>query len=183
MHQMSESIHEISLQVSEVKEAVKEIKSLVEYESTKLQVSEQEEHCLALNVYHEAGIEDHAGKVAVAQVTLNRVKNGNWGRSICEVVFAHAQFSWTLPEKMQAKRKAGEDPLSPRGELWERSKKATGEFLNGARVAKLKKSLYYHADYIAPPFWVDMDAKITKVGQHIFYSRALTREQLKQKTS
>src|SRR5690606_39623061 len=35
-------------------------------------------HCLAKNIFHEAGVESEKGKLAVAQVTLNRVDAGRW---------------------------------------------------------------------------------------------------------
>ena len=44
--------------------------------------------CLAKNIYFEAGTESMLGKMAVAQVTINRVKNGYWGDTICDVVNA-----------------------------------------------------------------------------------------------
>jgi spore germination cell wall hydrolase CwlJ-like protein len=51
--------------------------------------------CLAKNIFHEAGIETELGMFAVAQVTLNRVRNARYPDSICDVVMQPAQFSWT----------------------------------------------------------------------------------------
>jgi len=42
--------------------------------------------CLAHNIYYEAGSEPLEGKVAVAMVTINRVRDGRFGSSICSVV-------------------------------------------------------------------------------------------------
>jgi spore germination cell wall hydrolase CwlJ-like protein len=42
--------------------------------------------CLAKNIYYEAGNESEEGKVAVAMVTINRVRDGRFGKSICSVV-------------------------------------------------------------------------------------------------
>ena len=42
--------------------------------------------CLAKNIYYEAGNEPEEGKVAVAMVTINRVRDGRFGKSICSVV-------------------------------------------------------------------------------------------------
>ena len=42
--------------------------------------------CLALNVYHEARNESLAGKVAVAQVVLNRVSSARYPDDVCSVV-------------------------------------------------------------------------------------------------
>ena len=42
--------------------------------------------CLARNIYHEAGSEPFEGKVAVAQVTINRAESGQFPSDICKVV-------------------------------------------------------------------------------------------------
>lgn len=42
--------------------------------------------CLAKNIYYEAGSEPEEGKVAVAMVTINRVRDGRFGKSVCAVV-------------------------------------------------------------------------------------------------
>lgn len=48
--------------------------------------TEKDEQCLARNIYFEAGGESTEGKAAVGIVTVNRVKDGRFGRTICEVV-------------------------------------------------------------------------------------------------
>ena len=58
--------------------------------------------CLARNIYHEAGGEPFEGKVAVAQVTINRAESGEFPSDICQVVYQKnivyekvlCQFSW-----------------------------------------------------------------------------------------
>lgn len=47
---------------------------------------EKELLCLAKNIYYEAGYEPFEGKVAVAQVTINRTENGRFPSTICDVV-------------------------------------------------------------------------------------------------
>ena len=43
---------------------------------------------MARNIFYEAGGESREGKIAVAQVTLNRAQDPRFGRSVCEVVKA-----------------------------------------------------------------------------------------------
>ena len=130
----------------------------------KVKLTKQEFECLARNVYHEAGVESAAGKIAVAQVTLNRVKSKKWGKGICDVVYSKAQFSWTLTKK---KRWA-----QPKGKLWEASVEAVKQVEEGTRVQQLMSSLFYHTDYIKKPNWADPSLVVAKVGQHIFYADA-----------
>jgi len=56
---------------------------------------DQETHCLAQNVYHEARGESWHGKMAVALVTLNRTEHWRFPKTICKVVYQPGQFTWT----------------------------------------------------------------------------------------
>lgn len=42
--------------------------------------------CLARNIFHESGNEPEAGKIAVGVVTLNRVDDPRFPKTVCEVV-------------------------------------------------------------------------------------------------
>lgn len=118
--------------------------------------------CLTRNIYYEAGVESHVGKFAVAQVTINRLKTGHWGNSICKVVYAKKQFSWTLAKKLPR----------PNSQLWAESEEIARKVLAGHRVRGLTRSLYYHATYIRDPKWADTNHEAGKIGQHVFYNRA-----------
>jgi hypothetical protein len=62
---------------------------------------DSEVRCVAQAVYHEARGESVKGQIAVADVVMNRVRSGKWGKSACSVVNAPYQFSnrwsWTSP--------------------------------------------------------------------------------------
>ena len=122
----------------------------------------QDRDCLIKNIYYEAGVEDIRGKYAVAHVTLNRLKSGQWGNNICSVVYAKKQFSWTLQKKLP----------KPDANVWAESREVAINALNGARVHGLKKSLYYHAVYIKDPKWVDNKHEAGQIGNHVFYNKA-----------
>lgn len=51
--------------------------------------------CLAEAIHQESRGEHYYGKLAVAQVVLNRTTNPQWPNTICGVVFQPFQFSWT----------------------------------------------------------------------------------------
>ena len=126
-----------------------------------LEVPTSQENCLALNVYYEAGVEHHIGKLAIANVTINRLNTGRWGDSLCDVVYAASQFSWTAAEKLP----------KPTGPSWAESRKAARHAIEGKRIESLGKALYYHASYVKP-YWRKQTAKIQQIGRHIFYSGA-----------
>lgn len=123
--------------------------------------------CLSRNIYWEAASEPFEGKVAVAQVTLNRMESGKFPDSVCGVVHQKTaflntvvcQFSWLCEENHKVK------PVHP-GMYKESEEVAKMVMLEGFRLKGLEKALYYHADYVNPRWNKD---KVTKIGRHIFY--------------
>ena len=153
-------------QLNKISNTIVEIQSEIKFitQSSEALVlhSEKDEACLARNIYYEAGIENENGKMAVAQVTLNRLRTGRWGNTICGVVYAKSQFSWTLKKKLK----------KPTGQAWNDSRWVAHRVLNrGDQVLSLKAAQFYHANYVSPK-WVAKDARIAQVGTHIFYSKA-----------
>ena len=70
----------------------------------------REVDCLAKNIYFEAKGEPRAGKIAVAEVTMNRVKSKQFPRSVCAVVYQKTkgtcQFSWVCEGKKVIRNRA-----------------------------------------------------------------------------
>jgi len=128
--------------------------------------------CLAKNIYYEAGHESYEGKLAVAQVTLNRVNNPKYPKDICSVVYQKTtdenlrtvcQFSWTcMVKELVVKDKYA----------WEESqivaKRALTEPVLHDTIAQTN-ALYYHAVYINPGW--SKAKSVKQIGNHIFYSK------------
>lgn len=136
-------------------------------EVVSIKTRERQLDCLAMNIYREAGYESFEGKVAVAQVTMNRVNHPAFPKDICGVIYQKSvimdkvvcQFSWycdsahkTRPVNQAAYR-----------ESYEVAKKV---LLEGFQLSVLKDALYYHANYVNPRWPLE---KIGQIGQHIFY--------------
>jgi spore germination cell wall hydrolase CwlJ-like protein len=123
--------------------------------------------CLARNIYHEAGYEPFEGKVAVAQVTINRAESGQFPSDICQVVYQKnvvyekvlCQFSWYCDSASLKKPMNG----AVYTESMEVAKKV---LLEGFRLPDLKNALYFHGDYINPGWG---KKPLVKIGRHIFY--------------
>ena len=117
--------------------------------------------CLAENIYYEAGNQGHDGQLAVALVTMNRVKH-KFSNSICSVVKQRTdkvcQFSWKCEKHNRP------DP----GLYREVRDVALYTYLNYGMIDDITEgATYYHADYVNPE-WHNLK-KTTKIGQHIFY--------------
>ena len=123
--------------------------------------------CLTRNIYHEAATESFEGKVAVAQVTMNRVESGRFARDVCGVVYQKniiyekvvCQFSWTCNGTSTVKPIY----LAHYKESEEVAKKV---LLENFRLPSMKSAIYYHADYVNPRWG---KPQVAKIGRHIFY--------------
>jgi spore germination cell wall hydrolase CwlJ-like protein len=123
--------------------------------------------CLTRNIYHEAATESFEGKVAVAQVTMNRVESGRFARDVCGVVYQKnviyekvvCQFSWTCNGTSSVKPIY----LAHYKESEEVAKKV---LLENFRLPSMNSAMYYHADYVNPRWG---KPQVAKIGRHIFY--------------
>ncbi len=120
-------------------------------------VDKQDLDCLAKNIYHEARGEPIAGQLAVAQVTLNRVQK--FKHSVCAVVYAHKQFSWTLDKSKQERDK----------KAWQQSIVIAETVLAKREQPSNFKALYFHTKQVNPK-WNRKKQVVAKIGNHIFYA-------------
>lgn len=130
--------------------------------------------CLAKNIYFEAAVESTAGKLAVAQVTRNRVLSKKYPDTYCNVVMQGkhtrtgfpirnmCQFSWYCDGKH-------DKPFE--GEQWAASLRIAFAIYDDVTLSIpdiTDGSLFYHADYVRPK-WSKYKHKIVKIDRHIFY--------------
>ena len=127
--------------------------------------------CLTRNIYWESATEPFEGKVAVAQVTINRVESGRFAPDICGVVYQKnvvydrviCQFSWFCDGSSKIK------PIY--AAHWKESEEVAKKvLLEGFRLPSVKKALYFHADYINPQWG---KPQVAKFGRHIFYAEKI----------
>jgi spore germination cell wall hydrolase CwlJ-like protein len=149
------------LRMDRVEDQINQIHDIIQT-SERVKYTKNDLDCLTKNVYYEAGVEDRAGKYAVAHVTVNRLKTGYWGKDVCRVVYAKKQFSWTAQKRLP----------KPNPTVWAESRDVAVKVLTGYRVSGLMHSLYYHAVYIKDPAWADTRHEAGQIGNHVFYNRA-----------
>ena len=119
--------------------------------------------CLTQNIYREAGIEQEEGKIAVALVTMNRVKAPGFPETVCKVVQQKkkktCQFSWTCLKTLP---RVDEQIYSYSRSL------AIKVFFNHNTIEDTTQgALFYHANYVRPR-WTNLEVT-TVIGRHIFY--------------
>lgn len=138
-------------------------KGILELDKKPILYNTKDLKCLAQNIFFEAGTESMLGKIAVGQVTVNRVKIGHWGETVCDVVNAKDQFSWTNRDDISidtGSKNYKESVVAAKKVLQERK-----------RLRILRSALFYHANYVQPK-WADKKQKVTTIENHIFYNGA-----------
>jgi spore germination cell wall hydrolase CwlJ-like protein len=133
------------------------------HSNEKIVLTAKDRECLLKNIFYESGSEPLSGKIAVAQVTFNRLADGRWGKTLCQVVYAKSQFSWTIDHK---KRNARLDDST-----LEESIRALNQYLYGKRITGLERGTHFHATWIhKKPSWTTVKPELITIGQHTFYA-------------
>ena len=144
---------------------------------TKAYASDQnnEMYCLAQNIYFEAGNQPVAGKIAVAQVVINRVKHPSYPNDICDVIYQaktrvnwkneivpirnQCQFSWFCDGK-------SDDPVD--SQTWLLSLHIARDVVQDRYGDITEGSTHYHADSVYP-YWADSLLQTVIINNHTFY--------------
>lgn len=124
--------------------------------------------CLARNIYYEARGESRKGKIAVAQVTVNRVNTDKFPDSICGVVYQKSkieekhvcQFSWFC--------KKDKNHIVDAKAYDESYEVAKLVLLEGVRLQALKHALFFHAKNVTPA-WKFKKRRLVTIGNHVYY--------------
>ena len=129
-----------------------------------------EHRCLAEVLYYEARGEGRQGQQAIAEVVFHRMNTGNYGHSICAVVYEGAghpgcQFTFTCNgDLIRAKEEAA----------WRESEALAAQILTGEVPLKdaTGGATNFHAVSVSPD-WADTMNRTTQIGNHIFYRGAI----------
>lgn len=117
--------------------------------------------CLAENMYFEAGNQSEKGMIAVTNVVYNRIKDGRFPKTPCEVIHQRSrgvcQFSWTCSKYRKIRNW---DAFERARYLAEKAVKS--ELNDVTRGAK-----FYHANYVNPGWRM---TRVAQIGAHIFYN-------------
>ena len=130
--------------------------------------------CMAKNIFFEAAVESTAGKLAVAQVTLNRVKSKNYPNTICDVVYEGRHHASGFPKRNQCQFSwycdgRGDEPAE--SQLWIDSQDLAKYVIlrQGDLIDITDGATHYHAKYIDAPRWAGQKKVTAKIDEHIFY--------------
>jgi len=125
-----------------------------------------EHKCLSEVLYYEARGEGAGGQKAIAEVVFHRMNHGDYGHSICAVVYEGkgrpgCQFSFTCNGEMERPKQMA---------AWRESEKLAAQILTGQVALRNATggAVNFHAVSVSPD-WADTMDKTTQIGNHIFY--------------
>ena len=124
---------------------------------------ERELRALALNIYHEARGSSYEDKVAVAEVTMNRVRSSKYPNTVHEVVYQYKQFSWTL-----SKRSTEPKELS----VWVECQKIALAVYEQKKPAIVDENVlhYVHNTIVDKIKWAKGFKNRIRIGAHVYLS-------------
>ena len=173
------------------KPIIVETKAVPDYykplEFVKVKYTPEDVLCLAKNIYFEAGVESTAGKLAVANVTINRAIDSKYPNTICGVVQEgihyydaelkdhvpvrdRCQFSWYCDGRL-------DDPRE--GRTWDSAKVLAERVLENhydkALIDITDGATHYHANWMETyPSWSKKKKVMASIDRHIFYGSRKT---------
>jgi spore germination cell wall hydrolase CwlJ-like protein len=120
--------------------------------------------CLTENIYFEAGNQSLAGKVAVGQVTLNRMNRFGYPKTVCGVINHKigdtCMFSWKC---------APPQPINTNSAAWKQSHQVAYELLSKDRKDILditEGATHFHNNSVRPGWKM---RQVARIGDHTFY--------------
>jgi spore germination cell wall hydrolase CwlJ-like protein len=162
---MQQQIENQALANAELQKQINQMNVEMEFyklDYNKQQAKMREVDCLAKNIYFEAGSETHDGKIAVAEVTMNRVKSG-FAKTVCGVVKQKVndtcQFSWYCKPSR---------PINNQTAWFESNKIAKNILLFNKKYGIIGDARFFHADYVTPT-WTHQKEFKGQIGNHLFY--------------
>ena len=148
------------------------------YKDTDTFLTTQDIYCMALNIYHESRSENLAGKFAVADVVMNRVKDRRYPDNVCGVIYdAELKPSWKDPNIFVPVRNRcqfswycdGKPDTPLETDSWNESMLIAHQIIHEGRMKGITEgATHYHTIYIEP-YWASSLDLVGNIGSHIFY--------------
>lgn len=126
--------------------------------------------CMSMNIYFEARGEPLTGKIAVANVIMNRMQHDHYPDHVCSVIRQDQQFSWY---KNQA---AAQVVLYDRKgvviernlEAWAESQMVAVMVLSGDVKDITQGATHFYNPSKSRPAWRNRYEVVARIGNHVF---------------
>jgi spore germination cell wall hydrolase CwlJ-like protein len=146
-------------------------------------IDPEQAYCLAENIYYESRNEDIRGQFAVGSVTLNRVNDGRFPGTVCDVVKqanihrvtkkAVCAFSWYCENDKKGKEipvKNKDGTVNQRVvDQFQVASIVAIQLLGGNVEDNTQGATHFHNPFTSQPVWRLEMKRTMRVGNHDFY--------------
>ena len=126
---------------------------------------DDEWHCLAEALYHEARGESLTGQIAVAEVILNRRDSGRYPDTVCGVVQQGTGKQWMCQISYYCYDLSDEIRDE---DSWDLMGRIARVMLDGAPRDLTDGAMFYHTNAVHP-YWAEEFFQTAEIGAHLFY--------------
>lgn len=136
--------------------------------------TDEDVHCLALNLYFEARGESAQGQHAVAEVVLYRLMASKYPNTICDVVREGRYYAWNPDFPIRHKCQFswwcdGKSDKPVDGRAFTVALDISTRVLTDPDYEPVMEyALFYHT-LAVDPYWVDSVEFVETIGEHSFY--------------
>ena len=114
--------------------------------------------CVAKVVHHEAGNQPHTGKLAVAQVVVNRAESGRFPGKVCDVANQPGQFF-----RLATYNPARNTPM------WRAAVDAARAALSGQGNDVTRGAMFFHSAASRPDRFFRSRQRVVQLHDQVFY--------------
>ena len=146
-------------------------------------IDPEQAYCLAENIYYESKSEDIRGQYAVGSVTLNRVNDPRFPKTVCDVVRQAnihrvtkklvCAFSWYCENDKKGKEipiRNKDGTINQRvADQFQAASIVAIQILSGNVDDNTNGATHFHNPYTSNPAWKYEMKKTMRVGNHDFY--------------
>ena len=157
--------------------------SVVGLDIDKSNIDPEQAYCLAENIYYESKSEDIRGQYAVGSVTLNRVNDPRFPKTVCDVVRQAnihrvtkklvCAFSWYCENDKKGKEipiRNKDGTINQRvADQFQAASIVAIQILSGNVDDNTNGATHFHNPYTSNPAWKYEMKKTMRVGNHDFY--------------
>lgn len=140
---------------------VSDTETIVDVSDTKTiaaDIAASDIECVAKVVHHEAGNQPHTGKLAVAQVIVNRAESGRFPGKVCDVANQPGQFF----------RLAAYNPAR-NTQMWRAAVDAARAALSGQGNDVTRGAMFFHSAASRPDRFFRSRQRVVQLHDQVFY--------------
>jgi len=130
----------------------------IETVATTPDIAASDIECVAKVVHHEAGNQPHTGKLAVAQVIVNRAESGRFPGKVCDVANQPGQFF-----RLAAYNPARNTPM------WRAAVDAARAALSGQGEDVSRGAMFFHSAASRPDRFFRSRQRVVQLHDQVFY--------------